>query len=235
MSTVSFSRYVLRTTNVDAAHVFYDAVLGQRGDGIFQLHEAALARGARPHWLGLLGVHELGGFEAMVARFVERGATRLGPAPAVGADFAVLRDPGGALLGLTDSMASSAASVVWHQLNTHDRARAVENYTTLFGWSPTGEIALGELGRHQRFAFGVGAPSVGVISDIEGRPEVHPHWLYFFTVPSLDRAVDQVKRRGGLVAGPLLLPNGVRVAACDDPQGAAFGIVEAVDAAKLAT
>ena len=235
VSPTTFSRYVLRTTDLDAARVFYDAVLGRPGDGLFQLHEAAVARGARPHWLGLIGVHELGGVEASVSRFVERGATRLGPAPGVVADFAVLRDPGGAVIGVTDSTASSSAGVAWHQLNTHDRARATENYTSLFGWSQTGELDLGELGRHQRFAFGAETASVGTISGVEGRPEVHPHWLFFFTVPSLDAAVDQVKRHGGLVLGPLALPNGARVAACDDAQGAAFGIIEAADASKLAS
>jgi hypothetical protein len=44
-----------------------------------------------------------------------------------------------------------------------------------------------------------------------------------------------VRRHGGIVIGPIELPNGVRVAACDDAQGAAFGLVEPEDAARLAS
>lgn len=233
VSTSRFSRYLLRTTDVPAATAFYGAVLGRCGDGVVPLHESAIARGARSHWLGHVGVRALGGVETMAARFVELGATRLGPAPGVG-EFVVLRDPGGALVGLTEGNADSSAGVVWHQLNTRAPDTAATRYASLFGWSFTDKLDLGPLGRHQRFAFGAGEASTGLFSDIEGRPEVHPHWLFFFSVPSLDVAVDRVRGNGGIVLGPLELPNGVRVAACDDAQGAAFGLIEPEQAARLA-
>src|SRR5689334_13898655 len=116
-SSSRFSRYLLRTTDVEAAAAFYGAVLERCGDGVVPLHESAIARGARPHWLGHVGVRELGGADAVAARFVERGAMRLGPPPGVG-DFVVLRDAGGAIVAVTDSSAESCAGVVWHQLNT---------------------------------------------------------------------------------------------------------------------
>lgn len=233
MSSSRFSRYLLRTTDVEAATAFYGAVLERCGDGIVPLHESAIARGARPHWLGHIGARELGGAEAIAARFVERGAMRLGPPPGAG-DFVVLRDPGGAIVAVTDSSAESSAGVIWHQLNTHDPAAAAASYSALFDWSLTEKLDLGQLGRHHRFAFGAGESSIGQISDVEGRPEVHTHWLFFFSVPSLDVAVERVRRHGGVVIGPIALPNGVRVAACDDAQGAAFGLVEPEDAARLA-
>jgi predicted enzyme related to lactoylglutathione lyase len=233
VSSSRFSRYLLRTTDVEAATAFYGAVLERCGDGIVPLHEAAIARGARSHWLGHIGVSELGGAEAMAARFVERGAMRLGPPPGVG-DFVVLRDPGGAIVAVTNSSAESSAGVIWHQLNTRDPDAAAANYSALFDWSFTEELDLGQLGRHRHFAFDAGESSIGLISDVAGRPEVHTHWLFFFSVPSLDVAVDRVRRHGGVVIGPIALPNGVRVAACDDTQGAAFGLVEPEDAARLA-
>ena len=232
MSTSCFSRYLLRTTDVTAAAAFYDVVLERRGDGIVPLHEAAIARGARPHWLGHIGVGKLGGAEAVATRFVERGAVRLGP-PA--GDVVVLRDPGGAIVAVTDSSAESSAGVAWCQLNTREPGRAAANYAALLGWSFTEEIDLGRLGCHQRFACGAGEASVGVISGVEGRPEVHTHWLFFFAVPSLDVAIERVREHGGIVHGPIPLPNGVRIAACDDAQGAAFGLVDPNDAARLAS
>jgi len=228
-----FSRYLLRTTDVAAAAAFYDGVLERHGDGIVLLHESAIARGARPHWLGHITVAELGGAEAMAARFVELGAMRLGPPPGSG-DFVVLRDPGGAIVALTDSVVESSAGVVWHQLNTRDSSSAAANYSALFGWSLTEKLDLGRHGHHQRFAFGTGDSSLGVISDVEGRAEVHTHWLFFFSVPSLNVAVQRVRAHGGIAIGPIELPNGVRVAACDDAQGAAFGVIELNDAAVLA-
>jgi predicted enzyme related to lactoylglutathione lyase len=234
MQPTAFSRYRLRTTDVEAAAAFYDAVLERRGDGIVALHESAIARGARPHWLGHVGVGKLGGADALAARFVELGAMRLGPAAGAG-DPVVLRDPGGAILAVTDSAAESSAGVVWHQLNTREPSRAAANYSALFGWSLAETLDLGELGRHRRFAFGTGEVSVGMISDVEGRPEVHTHWLFFFGVRSLDVAVQRVRTHGGIVIGPIELANGVRIAACDDAQGAAFGVVERDDAAALAS
>jgi predicted enzyme related to lactoylglutathione lyase len=178
-------------------------------------------------------VRKLGGAEAVAAGFVELAAKRLGP-PVGAGDVVVLRDPGGAIVALTDSLAESSAGVVWHQLNTRQAGTAAVNYETLFGWSLTEKLDLGDLGCHQRFAFGPGESSIGSISDVEGRPEVHPHWLFFFAVPSLDVAVERVRTHGGMVTGPIELPNGVRVAACDDGQGAAFGLIEPEDATRLA-
>lgn len=229
-----FSSYVLRTSDAPAATAFYDEVLGRRGARIVPLHEAAIARGARPHWLGQIRAIELGGAEATAARFVERGAERFGPPPGT-ADFVVLRDPGGAIVSLTDSTAEASAGVVWHQLNTREPARASQNYSELLGWPVEPSLDLGPLGQHRRFAFAAGEASVGLISDVEGRPGVHPHWLFFFGVPSLDEAVRRVRAHAGVVIGPLELPLGARVAVCDDPQGAAFGIIEPDDAARLAT
>jgi predicted enzyme related to lactoylglutathione lyase len=232
MSSARFSRFVLRTTDAGAATAFYDAVLQGRGDGIFPLHEGAIARGARPHWLGLIGVGELGGAEAVAARFIERGAMRF--APPGTSDFVVLRDPGGAVVAVADGTAVSSAGVLWHQLNTQDPARAGANYAALFGWSPNDEADLGPLGRHRRFSFARGEPDVGIISDVAGRPGVHTHWLFFFGVPSLDGAVDAVRAHQGTIVGVVTMPNGVRVGVCDDPQGAAFGLIERASAERLA-
>jgi predicted enzyme related to lactoylglutathione lyase len=234
VTTTRFSRFVLRTTAVDVAAAFYEDVLGHSGDGIVALSETALARGAQPHWLGQIGVRDVGGVESIVSRFLERGATRLGPPSGI-ADFAVLRDPGGAVVAVTDAPGPSSSGVVWHQLNTKEPARAVANYSALFGWSVPKEIDLGAFGHHQQLAFGPGEPVAGLISDVAGRPEVHTHWLFFFGVPSLDRALQRVRAHDGFVMGPRTLESGVRIAACDDPQGAGFGLIEFDDVARLAS
>ena len=234
MSPSRFCRYLLRTTDVPAASAFYDAVLQRRGDGILPLHESAIARGAKPHWLGHIRSSERGGADSVGARFIERGAMRLGPPAGVG-DFVVLRDPGGAIVAVTDGPAESSAGVVWNQLNTREPNVAAANYSELFGWSFSEPRDLGQFGAQQAFAFAPGEAFSGALSGIEGRPEVHSHWLFFFAVPSLDVALERVRAHGGTAIGPLELPNGVRLSVCDDAQGAAFGVIEPNDAAKLAT
>jgi hypothetical protein len=57
-------------------------------------------------------------------------------------------------------------------------------------------------------------------------PGVHPHWLFHFPVADLEAALAAVRARGGRALAPNLLPSGDRVVACEDPQGAAFGLLE---------
>lgn len=221
-----FCRFELRTTNVAASRAFYAAVLGDVGADIVMLPAEAAARGARPHWLGHIGVDDV---ERAADALVERGATRLGPTrpTADGGVVAIVRDPGNAVVALTTPPAAPArADVIWHGLNTTDLARATASYCELFGWQVTDRLELGSLGVYHRFAWHRGGASVGSISDITGRPGVHPHWLFHFRVAALDPALVAVRAAGGLALDPVLLPGGERVAVCDDPQGAAFALHE---------
>lgn len=74
--TSRFFHLTLRTSDVESARSFYTAVLGERDLDVVQLHEQAVARGARPHWLGFLDVEDV---DAAAAAFVEKGATPLAP------------------------------------------------------------------------------------------------------------------------------------------------------------
>jgi len=221
-----FCRIELRTTDVPAARLFYRALLGDEGAHIVPLPAEALARGARPHWLGHLGVADV---ESVARAFVEQGATRLGPTrPGTdGGAVAILRDPGGAVVALgSASSAPIRRDVVWHSLNTTDLARATASYCALMGWQLTQAVDLGPLGCHHQFAWSPGGVSVGSMADLAGRPGVHPHWLFHFRVAALEPALVAVRAAGGLALDPVTLPNGARLAACDDPQGAAFALQE---------
>jgi predicted enzyme related to lactoylglutathione lyase len=221
--------YALRTTDVEAARSFYAAVLGRSDLEIFQLHEQALARGARPHWLGFL---DAGDVDAALSAFVARGAQQLGPKwERAGLEAAVVRDPGGAVVALAKPAPASATDapkpdIVWHQLNTTDVSRAKANYSELFGLCFTEPVELGALGTFHLFSWQAGGAIVGALSDIAGRPGVHPHWLFHFRVAALEPAVEAVRAGGGLVLPLVVLPNGDRVAVCDDPQGGAFALIE---------
>ena len=221
-----FCRIELRTTDVPAARLFYRALLGDDGADIVPLPADAIARGARPHWLGHLGVADV---EGMARAFAAEGATGLGPIrpTATGGAVAILRDPGGAVVALaTPPSAPVRADVVWHSLNSADLARAIASYCGLMGWQVAEAFDLGPLGRHHSSPGPPVGRASGAMADIAGRPGVHPHWLFHFRVAALAPALATVRAAGGLVLDPVTLPNGARVAVCDDPQGAAFALQE---------
>src|SRR5688500_17363561 len=102
-------RYRLRTTDAAGARSFYSALLGDSGHDIDELPAQARARGAVPHWLGLIGVEDA---ERTADAFVGRGAVRLGPtlvAPR-GGRVVTLRDPGGAVVALADGDVGAPAA-----------------------------------------------------------------------------------------------------------------------------
>jgi hypothetical protein len=219
-----FCRFELRTTDVAAARAFYAALLGDDAAHIVSLPAEAAARGARPHWLGHLGVDDV---ERTAHAFVERGATRLGPTrpTADGGQVALLRDPGGAVVALaTPPSVPARTDVVWHLLNTSDLERSTASYRELFGWRFTEPLDLGENGVFHPFAWHPGEANVGSMTDITRRPGIHPHWLFYFRVAALEPALVKVRAAGGLVIGPIVLPGGERIAVCEDPQGAAFAL-----------
>ncbi len=208
-----FVRWTLRTADVAAARAFYNALLDEGAPDVIELPAPLRARGATPHWLGYLATPDVA---ATLEAFVARGATRLG-------NGEMLRDPGGAILALTSLLEKSRRDVVWQQLLTPDPGRAEKDYGELFGMTIGARIEVPEHGPFDQFAWGAHEPS-GSIGDLTGKPHIHPQWLFFFRVPDLEQAMSCVQAKSGLVIGPTTLPDGRRVAVCNDPQGAQFGI-----------
>lgn len=223
-------RATLRTLDVEAAEHFYRNVLGVEPVGVVRLHDQAIARGAKPHWLGFVDVSDV---DRAAASFVARGASPLGPKwiNPEGLEAAVMRDPGGAVIALAkpppDEPLTSGPDIVFHSLDTNDVARAMNTYSELFGWHFGERVDLGDLGTFYPFSWEPGSPQAGVFADIKGRPQVHPHWLFHFRVVGLDAAIARVQAGGGSALDPVELPSGDRCTACDDPQGAAFALYEA--------
>jgi predicted enzyme related to lactoylglutathione lyase len=231
-----FRRYDLRTTDPAAARAFYSEVLGfdpgggERTDGsmlaVWLLHEQARARGAPPHWLGQIGVADL---EATLRRLLELGSERLGPTVRAsdGITYATVRDSSGAVVAVgEDTRKPRDAPIAWHQLHTRDADRAWAEYSELFGWTHTETFDVADpAGGHRMFAWEGSSKSVGSMANTARWPGVHAHWLFYFPVGDLEAAVAKVKAHGGRVlTSPAELPNGARLAPCEDPQGAAFGL-----------
>jgi predicted enzyme related to lactoylglutathione lyase len=235
-----FGWYQLLTTDVAGAADFYARVLGWRvDDGRFvragaaladigPLPEKAKAAGAPAHWRGHIVVDDV---DAALVAWIDRGGAVLGPPRRGEAGVvAAVRDPTGAVSCLS-SVASARTPpgtgvVGWHQLNTNDRDRAFAAYAAVAGWQLTDAHDLGPpVGLYQTFAYaGDDGRAVGAIANTARTPGVHNAWLYYFDVADLDAAVESARALGAIVLGPMHVPTGDRVAVCDDPQGAAFGL-----------
>lgn len=226
-----FIRYDLRTTDVDRARRFYDEALGidfadAVGLVVGPLPEPARARGAPSHWLGRLGVDDL---DATLARFLEAGAERLGPSitSADGASWTALRDPFGAVvaLGTGANGMVTRPPVRWHHLHTKDLDGAWSFYARTFGWTETGTMPSADVeGGYRTFAWADGGEPIGTMANTARLPGVHTHWLHSFGVADLDATAAKIVAAGGEVFRRAEA-NGMRLAGCHDPQGAAFGIV----------
>jgi uncharacterized protein len=209
-----FVRWSLRTTDVQAARYFYDALLEEGAPDVIELPSSARARGAPPHWLGYLATPEP---ERTIEAFVARGATRLGSGE-------LLREPGGAVFAVTSCREKTRRDVVWQQLLTPDPERAKRDYGELFGMRSGARVEVATLGTFDEFGWGSDQPS-GTIGDIRGKPHIHPQWLFFFRVDELERALHSVRIQGGIVIGPTKLRDGRGIAVCNDPQGAQFALM----------
>ncbi|EYF05565.1 VOC family protein [Chondromyces apiculatus] len=244
MTTSSrFCWYELRTTDTASAQAFYTDVVGLQvrdAEGaaafcladrpvatLMKLSERAAAQGAPAHWLGHLGVDDV---DAAAQRVIALGGAQLGPAQrtADGTPLVLLRDPGGAVLALRPRMDEASNAVIWHELHTVDRERVWPMYAELCGWHVTDSLDLGsEAGTYQIFGWDEGDLGAGAMMNSARSPGIHPHWLFYFRVEDLDAAVAKVRTREGKVMfGPMPIPGGGRIAMCEDPQGAAFAMLE---------
>ena len=236
-------RYALRTTDIPAARAFYTSVLGEAfsrsGVEVIPLPERARKLGAPSHFSGYVAVEEAD-FDAKLAALTSRGAEQLGPTTRddEGHRRAWLRDPFGARIGLWDGLGDSKQTmseqgtltpgpVAWHLLHTTDPEEALSFYADLFGWESKGRVDLGEgRGSHRLFAWGAGGEPVGSFTDLARLPHVHAQWLYCFPTEDIESAATTVRAKGGVVAGISEGQTGHRFAGCDDPQGAAFALIE---------
>lgn len=247
----SFIWYELMSKNPDAAKSFYDDVVGwnigprPQGEmdyrmieaadgqvgGVLHLTDAMLQHGARPLWLGYLGVDDV---DRTVAKVTAAGGEVLMPAwdiPEVGR-IAMVTDPQGipfyvmrgASEGTSTAFGRTALGhISWNELMTPDQAGALAFYGSLFGMKKSGAMDMGPMGEYtflEHAGTGIGAmmtnpPGVGA-----------PGWGFYFRVPDIEAARAKVIKGGGTVThGPMEVPGGEMVLNALDPEGVSFGLV----------
>jgi predicted enzyme related to lactoylglutathione lyase len=248
-----FIWYELMTSDQDAAEAFYRAVVGwnmadagqpgmrytilSAGDrgtgGLMALPAEACEAGARPGWLGYVGVPDTDG---AAKRIVEAGgAIQRGPddIPNVGR-FAVVADPGGAVFMLLTPLPREDAPppaepttpglVSWHELYSGiGQEAAFEFYSDQFGWETAELMDMGPMGKYRIFGA-EGVPMGGMMDKPENVPA--SAWGFYVNVDGLDSAVRRIEANGGQVLmGPHEVPGGRWIVQAMDPQGAAFALV----------
>lgn len=247
--------YELMTSDPDAAAKFYGAVvgwtIGERGPGeqdyriigrsdggfaggMLGLSQDQRDHGARPGWLGYVGVEDV---DATVAAIEAKGGKALMPTFDIPQGrIALVADPQGSPFYVMkpvppDDKPDAESDVFspdqpqrvsWNELATADPVAARQFYGDLFGWTSDEFMPMGEHGEYRFFAHQ--GTTIGAVSGcVEGAPA---GWRYYVRVPSISKAIESVKANQGTIAmGPHEVPGGDNIIIGHDPQGAEFALV----------
>ena len=145
--------------------------------------------------------------------------------------MAVCVDPTGAIFGLWQPKNHHGAqifdqpgSMVWHEVNTRDAAKARDFYTKVLGLKA--QKLEGQGIEYWSLHKGEKA-EVGIMQmDDKWPKEVPPHWMNYFAVADTDAAAKKVTSLGGQVrVQPFDTAYG-RIATVADPMGATFSLVK---------
>jgi predicted enzyme related to lactoylglutathione lyase len=253
-----FIWYELLTEDLNGAQSFYGKVLnwrfadsGQPGikyllinvtdadsgnevavGGMMQLDSTMKKNGARPVWLGYIGVDDV---DDCVGKIKAAGGKVMIPAwdiPEVGR-MAMVTDAQGVpfyvMRGAVDQPSLAFAAdkprpghCAWNELTTTDPADAWRFYGGLFGWEKEGEMDMGAMGKYEFIRHGA---MIGAIMPKPAEMPM-PMWTYYFRVSDIDAAAAAVPANGGQVLyGPAEIPGGEFIITGLDPQGAVFALV----------
>ncbi len=247
----NFVWYELMTSDAKAGEAFYRDVVGWGAQdsgvpgvdytlftaastpvaGLMTIPAEARADGARPGWIGYVGVESVDAAAAKVRELGGRVHKEPTDIPGVGR-FAVAADPHGAVFALFKWQAPQAGAppapgtpghAGWRELYAGDLAPAFDFYAKLFGWTKADALDMGPMGTYQLFAHDGGTIG-GMMTKPAQVPK--PFWNYYFNVDSVAAAVERVKRDGGeILVGPMQVPGGSWIIQGLDPQKAAFALV----------
>jgi hypothetical protein len=183
-------------------------------------------QGMPPIWNSYISVESA---DDALARAAELGGNVHAPAFDVfdAGRMGVVQDPQGAYFCVWQPGDTIGAQLVnghgllsWDELATTDTEAAAKFYSGLFGWS----LDTMDMGGRQYLTVAVEDHGNGGIRQVfpEGTP---PHWLVYFGIDDLDGAVAQIKDTGGtVIAEPMEIMDGNRIAVARDPQGGVFAL-----------
>jgi len=248
--------YELMTPDVLGSKAFYEAVIGwsitpgseqtnhygfiANGDGgmtggVLPLTDDMTAHGARPCWLGYIGVDNVDascaaieaadGKVLMPARDVPMAGRIAMVADCCGAPFYIMTPtpPPGGGESTSFSALPNPGRCGWNELYAGNLAKAEAFYTDRFGWTLPAPMDMGPMGKYQFIAHdGV------TIGAMMAKPEAVPVpvWCHYFWVASIGAAKNLIETNGGqVINGPHEVPGPLWIVQAIDPQGALFSLV----------
>ena len=245
-----FIWYELLTTDPAAAKRFYDPVAGwtiedqpagdidyrmiDTGDGqvggTMTLTKEMTEHGAKPRWLGYIGVDDV---DTTVAAIEARGGTVLIPAfdmDGVGR-IAMASDPQGnpfyVMRGARSETSTSFdpekyGHAAWNELQTSDLDAAKRFYPEVFGWTLGNVMPMPGMGDYQFLDHG--GRMIGAM--MTAPPGAPGGWGFAFHNRDVDAAVKRIAELGGTVfEGPMEVPGDQRAVMAADPEGVPFMLV----------
>jgi uncharacterized protein len=247
--------YELMTSDGVAAKAFYESVVagwtfvepaphtngygfitradGAMTGGVLSLTKEMTDHGARPCWLGYIGVDDVdasliaieakGGKTLMPARDVPMAGRIAMAQDCCGAPYYVMTPsppPGG---GESTAFSTTiAGSCSWNELMAANQANALDFYTSLYGWDLPEPMDMGPMGKYHFINHdggGIGA----IMQAPSGAPA---GWAHYFRVASIGAAKSAVEASGGqVINGPMEVPGDDWIIQGIDPQGAMFSLV----------
>jgi len=244
----------LSTTDQNAAKKFYSELFGwsindvpMGPDGvytIFQLNGKDVAaacgqqpeqtsQGIPPNWLSYIAVESADDTAKAIAG--AGGSVMMGPFDVNDAGrMAVAQDPTGAIFSIWQpgrnigvGVKNENNAMCWQELATGDVEAAKKFYSTVFGWDPQTK-GVGTPAEYTEIYFG-GQPMGGMMQIKPEWGNMPPNWTVYYDVADCDACVAKAESLGGRICMPPTdIPQTGRFAVIQDPQGAAFNIIELI-------
>jgi predicted enzyme related to lactoylglutathione lyase len=250
----AFIWYELMTGDPEGAKRFYDAVVGWNigeptpqfqgyrmieipsrfgggfAGGVLPLTDEMRRHGARPTWLGYVGVNDV---DAAVVAIERAGGKTLMPAFDISevGRIAMVADPQGVPFYVMRGASEESSDVfspdrigrcTWNELLTSDLGAARRFYVEQFGWTLGDVMPMGPMGDYQFIEHG-GRPTGAMFAPPGGQPA----WRFCFRTESLERSIDEVNKGGGTIHfGPAEVPTGGRIIQATDLEGVFFMLIE---------
>ncbi len=142
--------------------------------------------------------------------------------------MSVIADPTGASVNLWQAKQNPGAGVIdepnaftWAEVITNDPPKAAAFYESVLGVTTTQSQAFG--GEPYTLLTVDGQPVAGILNITGGPP---PQWFPYFQVADIDDAIASATSLGGRSPMPVMQMPDMRFAIVNDPQGAAFGLMQ---------
>jgi hypothetical protein len=243
----SFCWAELASSDVESAKSFYGEMFGWTASGmetpngiytIFQAegNDAAAVypapAGMPDNWAVYFSVANVDDSAARIQPL--GGKIVMGPLDAgESGRMVVAQDPQGVYFSLWQARKQIGATyggpfgrVMWPELTTPDAASAAAFYTKLLGWKTKPETGVESAPYLEWVNEGA---SIGGLMPMRGDEwkGVPPHWMVYITVRDCDeRAAKGTAVGGKICVPPTDIPNVGRFAVMNDPQGAAFSLIQ---------